>query len=259
MRGGPENHEDFRAHHVLLPEATEMNLIEIARKLRLELRSLDIDSAVAAYYNPLEYAWPVHAEYLRRFGAGKHEILLLGMNPGPWGMVQTGVPFGDVEMVRDWLGIEGEIGPVAAVHPKRPVEGFLCRRRETSGRRLWGWARDTFGTPEKFFARFMVVNYCPLCFFDREGRNRTPDKLPAAESAPLFRACDRALLRTVRRTEARYVIGVGRFAERRAAAVLEGKDVIVGCVTHPSGANPEANRGWGARMTAALEIMGIEV
>ncbi|HKJ89152.1 MAG TPA: single-stranded DNA-binding protein, partial [Gammaproteobacteria bacterium] len=129
-------------------------------------------------YNPLDYARNPHRRYLERYGRGRREVLLVGMNPGPYGMVQTGVPFGDVGMVRDWMGIEGEVGHPRREHPKRPVEGFGCTRGEASGRRLWGWARDRFGAAEAFFERFYVANYCPLAFFEESGANRTPDKLP---------------------------------------------------------------------------------
>src|SRR5512137_2605345 len=124
-----------------------MELDQIASELRSELHGRKFGSPVAYVYNPLEYAWPPHAEYLRRYGRGRREIMIVGMNPGPWGMAQTGVPFGDVAMVRDWLGITGRVSQPATLHPARPVQGFACARGEVSGRRLWGWARDRFGTP----------------------------------------------------------------------------------------------------------------
>ena len=33
-------------------------------------------------------------------------VVFLGMNPGPFGMAQVGVPFGEVAAVRDWLRID---------------------------------------------------------------------------------------------------------------------------------------------------------
>jgi single-strand selective monofunctional uracil DNA glycosylase len=181
------------------------------------------------------------------------------MNPGPFGMAQTGVPFGDVAMVRDWLCIDAPVSRPARVHPKRLVLGFDCPRGEVSGQRLWGWARDTFGTPQRFLARFFIANYCPLAFMEENGRNRTPDKLPRAESAALFAACDTALQRTVEQLRPEYVVGVGRFAADRAAAVLEGTRLKLGVVPHPSPASPAANRGWAAQMTRALRDLGISV
>jgi single-strand selective monofunctional uracil DNA glycosylase len=186
-------------------------------------------------------------------------VLLVGMNPGPWGMAQTGVPFGEVEAVRDWLGIEAPVGRPPVEHPKRPVLGFATRRSEGSGRRLWGWVRERWGEPDAFFARFFVHNYCPLAFLEESGRNRTPDKLPAAESGPLYAACDRALRRTVERLEPRRVIGIGAFAEARARAALDGLGVEIGRILHPSPASPVANRGWAERAERELEALGVSL
>ena len=179
------------------------------------------------------------------------------MNPGPFGMVQTGVPFGDVTLVRDWLDVSAKVKKPAREHPARPVLGFDCTRGEVSGQRLWGWARETFGTPERFFEGFFVVNYCPLAFVEASGKNRTPDKLPKDEQAPLFKACDRALERIVRELEPEHVIGVGAFAEGRARHVLGASGIHVGCVLHPSPASPRANQGWGRIASEELQQSGI--
>ena len=181
------------------------------------------------------------------------------MNPGPFGMAQTGVPFGDVAMVRDWMGIEAPVGKPREEHPKRPVLGFDCPRSEVSGTRFWGWARDSFGTPERFFERFFVWNYCPLIFIEESGRNRTPDKLPKAEREPLFQACDAALLRMWEHLQPRYAVGIGKFAEGRLRAVIDGESASIGAIPHPSPANPKANKGWAKAAVAALAQMGIEV
>lgn len=235
-----------------------MDSIGVAQTLVKELDSLAFGPPTTHVYNPLVYAHRPHQEYLERFGTGPRESILLGMNPGPFGMAQTGVPFGDVTMVREWMGIEGVVEKPEVEHPKRPVDGFDCRRSEVSGTRLWSWARDVFGTPERFFARFFVWNYCPLCFMEESGKNRTPDKLPAKEREPLFRICDRALLRIVKYMSPRYVIGVGKFAEDRALAALGDLDVAVARIPHPSPANPVANKGWAKAAEAALAQYGID-
>jgi single-strand selective monofunctional uracil DNA glycosylase len=181
------------------------------------------------------------------------------MNPGPFGMAQTGVPFGDVVLVREWLGIEAPVSRPPREHPRRPVEGFACRRREVSGSRLWGWARDRYGRPERFFARFFVANWCPLAFLDASGANRTPDKLPAKERAPLEAACDRALRATAEALRVERVVGVGAFAAARARAACAGLPVRVDAIPHPSPASPVANRGWSAAAEAAFARAGIRL
>jgi single-strand selective monofunctional uracil DNA glycosylase len=237
-----------------------MELIRISRKLARAVSLLEFAPPVTHVYNPLVYARAPHEAYLARFGAAPREIVLVGMNPGPYGMAQTGVPFGDVAMVRDWMGIVAPVSKPSLEHPQRPVEGFACKRSEVSGSRLWGWARARFGTAERFFERFFVANYCPLAFMEESGRNRTPDKLPRAEQEPLFAACDRALADTVRSLGARFVVGVGAFAMRRAQVALAGLDVTgvtIGTVLHPSPASPKANHGWAQYAEAGLRGLGI--
>ncbi len=229
-----------------------MELTSVARRLAREVDDLRFAAPLTHVYNPLLYAWRPQREYLRRFGTARRDLLLVGMNPGPWGMVQTGVPFGDVPMVRDWMGIEAPVDPPFRPHPRRPVEGFACGRREVSGQRLWGWAAARFGSPARCFKRLFIWNYCPLAFFEADGRNRTPDKLRAGEREALFDACDRALARVAERLAPRYVLGVGRFAEQRVRAVLGDGSAVLGSVPHPSPASPAANRGWAALMDQAL-------
>ncbi len=232
------------------------DLPAIAERLAGRVDALRFPAPVAAVYDPLAYAWEPHREYLVRYGTLGAEVLLLGMNPGPFGMAQTGVPFGDVVMVRDWLGIRGVVGKPAREHPKRPVAGFACRRREVSGSRLWGWARDRFGRPESFFRRFFVANWCPLLFLEASGRNLAVDRLPAASRASLARACDAALRETVELLRPRLVVGVGRWAEQRARGALADLPVAVGGILHPSPANPRANRGWAEQAEEQLRVLG---
>lgn len=214
---------------------------------------------ISHVYNPLEYARPSYSKYLEFYARSPKEIVLVGMNPGPWGMAQTGIPFGEVNAVKKWLCIDAPVGAPADMHPKRPVAGFNCTRSEVSGKRLWGWASATFKTPDRFFARFFVANYCPLLFIESSGRNRTPDHLPAAERNRLLSACDRALRRTIALFNPGYVVGVGQFAENRARAALSGMGVIIGGITHPSPANPKANRGWIRSITNELTALGIQL
>jgi single-strand selective monofunctional uracil DNA glycosylase len=236
-----------------------VKLIEIARDLRDDVAGLTFASPVSHVYSPLRYAWSPHQAYLKRYGQPPKEVVLVGMNPGPWGMAQTGVPFGEVTVVREWLQITEPVTRPGSEHPKRPVLGLDCARSEVSGRRLWGWIRTTFSTPERFFSRFFVHNYCPLLFLEASGRNRTPDRLPVTERRPLEAACDRALRRTVEALGARLVVGVGGFASRRARSALIETGIPVGQILHPSPASPAANRGWDQRVTRQLTEIGVAI
>lgn len=210
-------------------------------------------------YNPLDYARGPVEQYLDLAGRNRKEVLFLGMNPGPWGMAQTGVPFGTVEFARDWMGIHGPVGKPVKEHPRRPIDGFDVSREEVSGTRFWGWARDRFGTAEHFFERFYVANYCPLVFMEQSGKNRTPDKLPADERTALFQHCDEALRQVVQVLRPALVVGIGKFAEDRARATLKDMELPIGRILHPSPASPIANRGWAPQAEQQLVQLGINL
>jgi single-strand selective monofunctional uracil DNA glycosylase len=234
------------------------NLLAISRRLARDADRLRFGPPVACVYDPLVYAREPLELYLARWGGPPKEVVLVGMNPGPFGMMQTGVPFGEVSLVRDWLGIEAPVARPPREHPRRPVQGFDCHRSEVSGSRLWGWARERFGTPERFFARFFVWNWCPLGFLSESGANLTPDKLPAAERRALERICDRALAEVVAELRPRIAIGIGKFAEKALRRALDAR-LPISCMPHPSPASPAANRGWAVQAEAALAAAGIDL
>jgi single-strand selective monofunctional uracil DNA glycosylase len=238
----------------LKTSAASTALVTAARELSAQVSQMRFAAPVAHVYNPLDYAWAAHERYLRKFGVGKKRVIFLGMNPGPFGMAQTGVPFGEVAAVRDWMKITAPVARPAQEHPKRPVQGFDCPRSEVSGRRLWGLFAERFGVAGKFFAEHFVVNYCPLAFLSATGSNLTPDKLPAAEQAELFAACDAHLRRVLEILEPDWLIGVGAFALGRGE-IAGG--VKLGKILHPSPASPAANRGWAEAATKQLCKLGV--
>lgn len=234
-----------------------LRLVAAARKLQDAVDALRFGAPVACVYNPLDYAGRMHEAYLRSFGAGRKRVVFLGMNPGPFGMAQTGVPFGEVAAVRDWMKLSASVRQPRTVHPKRPVLGLECPRSEVSGRRLWGLFADRFGTAEKFFEEHFVVNYCPLVFMAASGANLTPDKLPVAEAEPLFAACDGHLRAVVEALKPEWLVGVGDFAEKRLQEIFAGTGARIGKVLHPSPASPAANRDWAGTATKQLLAQGV--
>ena len=235
---------------------TAAALIRAAKELSEAVETLHFAPPVSHIYNPLSYAWKAHEAYLRRFGTCRKKVVFLVMNPGPFGMVQCGVPFGEIAAVRDWMRIDNGVEKPAQQNPKRPIEGFACTRSEVSGRRLWALFQQHFASAEAFFAEHFVANYCPLAFFD-QGRNLTPDKLPSAESTPLYAACDEHLRKVVEILEPQWMIGIGAFAETRAAKALQGMDIRIGKILHPSPASPAANRGWSEAASKQLNALGL--
>lgn len=234
------------------------NLLDAEKKACHALNKLSFSSPVTHVYNPLDYAHRPHRQYVEKYAHHNVEALFLGMNPGPFGMAQTGVPFGEIEHVYQWMGIHAEVDQPANIHPKRPIEGFACKRSEVSGQRLWSWARDRFGSADNFFARFYVHNFCPLVFMAETGRNITPDKLQKDERAAVYEVCDLLLQEIVAVIEPQRIIGVGGFAETAAKRITEGQ-TQVGRILHPSPASPAANRDWRGTIEKELSAMGISL
>lgn len=239
-------------------ETVASRLIRAGRTLTKELRPLEFSAPVTHTYLTTDYAAEGYEAYLEKFGNSRKKVLFLGMNPGPYGMAQTGVPFGEVSVVRDWMGLEPMIGKPAKEHPKRLITGMQCPRSEVSGRRLWGFFSEKFPEAEDFFRDHLVINFCPLIWMGETGANLTPDKIKAAEMAEVESACLRHLGKLVKILEPKYLIGVGAYAERKMeiAALKAGSQAKTAKILHPSPASPAANRGWaeaaGSQLAAIL-------
>ena len=244
-----------------MPEFPEIaiKLLAAVDKLNAALSGLKFAEPTAYVYNPLEYAAASHEIFVKRFGNSTKRVLMLGMNPGPWGMAQTGVPFGEINAVNNWMGISAPVSKPNPEHPKRPIAGFDCEKSEVSGRRLWGLFSEKYESADAFFESNYVVNYCPLVWMEASGKNRTPDKLPAAEMAPVTAACDEYVATYLRLLEPEFAIGVGAFAEACLKRVSEANDLDpkLGRILHPSPASPAANRGWAEKATEQLVELGI--
>lgn len=234
-------------------------IVAAASQLRDKVGRLDFSSEISWVYNPLQYAWKVHQQYIERHFKPSCEILLVGMNPGPWGMSQTGVPFGEVSKVRDWLGLDAKIDKPHEQHPKRPIEGFDCARKEVSGDRFWGFIAKRFDSPKNFFNRHFVVSYCPLAFMAESGLNITPDKLTNQLRGPLEEICDDHLLQLLQVIGPKWVVGVGAWSEKRCRQVVQRSgqsSITVGRILHPSPASPAANKDWAAVVEGQLKSLG---
>jgi single-strand selective monofunctional uracil DNA glycosylase len=229
------------------------------KKFNDALGELTFDDNVAYVYNPLEYAGAIYFEYWRRYGLNAKKTVFLGMNPGPFGMAQTGIPFGEISMVRDWMGLEGAVQKPAREHPKRPVQGFACPRSEVSGRRLWGYFSEIYPNAEGFFNKHFVLNYCPLVFMSETGANITPDKLKAETRAKLEALCDAYLAKCLELLNPDYAIGVGGFAYDRLASIKADfkLNYEVRKILHPSPASPAANRDWSGQVKKSLAADGL--
>ena len=90
-----ESSEDTDDERVSVPTAVSLTIAEtfLSLELRLcdELHSIKFSAPVTHIYNPLEYAMEPHKQYITTYCTTTKRVLFLGINPGPFGMAQTGV------------------------------------------------------------------------------------------------------------------------------------------------------------------------
>ena len=233
-------------------------LVERTRKLCKEVDGLSF-SYDGFIYNPLDYAWSMHEAFLRTYAKEGASVLFLGMNPGPFGMMQTGVPFGEVNAVRTYLKLDLPVGKPVREHPSRPVVGMGIKRSEGSGKRLWGLISLRWPAPEDFFRDHCIFNYCPLGFLDKgkTAKNFTPDHLPKEEKKALEAVCDSYLKDVIDLFRPKALIGVGKYAEEKLQSVNDDGSRIVASIIHPSPGNPQANCGWNEKTTDRMRELGL--
>ena len=208
---------------------------------------MESEGVADCVYNPLMYAWDIHEEFIRVSGGRGAKTILMGMNPGPHGMGQMGVPFAATSVVRDLLGISGiDVSKPAISHPKRPVNGLAHPKEEVSGTRLWGLLQDRYGGADQIFQNVFIVNHCPLMILHGpRGTNVTPNNVSGPAVRDLLERCDQHLMEVVMALGAEQVIGIGKYAEKRANLALGEMGIRVMTCWHPSPASPLANRNGG--------------
>ena len=208
---------------------------------------MESEGVADCVYNPLMYAWDIHEEFIRVSGGRGAKTILMGMNPGPHGMGQMGVPFAATSVVRDLLGISGiDVRKPAISHPKRPVNGLAHPKEEVSGTRLWGLLQDRYGGADQIFQNVFIVNHCPLMILHGpRGTNVTPNNVSGLVVRDLLERCDQHLMEVVMALGAEQVIGIGKYAEKRANLALGEMGIRVRTCWHPSPASPLANRNGG--------------
>ena len=184
---------------------------------------------------------------------------MLGMNPGPFGMAQTGVPFGDVAMVRDFVGITGRVGKAAARASAAAGDGLRLPPLGGERHAVLGLGARPFrdarsGSSTAPSSRTGARS----CSWRSRARNRPPDKLRAGERAQLFAACDDALVADRGGARGRRSSSASAASPSSARETALGGDVEIGRILHPSPASPAANANWAGLVDAELRALGFE-
>ena len=234
--------------------AEQLWRLEQSAAEELQHRQYDVKSKVKFILNPLDYAREPHIKFLSKYLTGPKSVLFVGLNPGPWGMCQTGLPFGEVNKCRDFLGITGAVWQPEHTPPKLKILGFDSTRREVSGDRFWSFVARVWTTAESFFSDCFIVNYCPLAFTTETGKNVTPAQFSSEDRKAVFRVCDEALYNMIRVLRATHIVAIGKVVLARVQQLQADRQLELRLhpVMHPSPANPAANKDWLGLATRSL-------
>ncbi len=231
-------------------------LIELTKSFTKEIenvrKSIDEDYYI---YNPLVYANEMFFEYIREYVAFPTKYLFLGMNPGPFGMTQTGIPFGEINIVLEYLKLNKPIDSPTIEHPNRKIEGLNINRSEISGKRLWGYIKQKYPNPYEMRNNIYIANYCPLVFLSSQktAKNITPNKLKKETRLKIDNICDQYLFETIDLLECEKLIGIGKYAMGK----LKNDKIPFSSILHPSPASPLANKGWAEQAEKQLLDFGV--
>ncbi|KAH8271369.1 hypothetical protein KR018_007666 [Drosophila ironensis] len=237
----------------LFSQPTWLRFSQIEEDLNKALEELEPASNIACIYNPLVYASRLHGDYLRRYLSGPKKLVLVGMNPGPNGMGQTGIPFGNVRTVKVMMQLSGTVDKPAVEHPKRPVVGLDCHIEEPSGVRLWELFLRLSGNMDTFSQQCFVHNFCPLAFFDEAGRNLTPSELKGTYKTRIRDLCLEALEQQLALLKPTIVVAVGEYVHSvlKRSDYCKSDSISVLRLAHPSPRSVN-NTNWPEKAEAFL-------
>jgi len=219
--------------------------------------------AVAAI-DPTSYAFGNYTRFMQLAASGPRLALFVGMNPGPHGMAQTGIPFGDVDTARVLLGGADTIDPLpglrAASGAAWDCKGLAYHRGEQSGMRLWSALSQLCGSPQAALERCCIVNYCPLYMVGPELENITPSDLPRRHdiTRALEAACDEHLRQLVLGLEVKTVLSFGSYAHASARRALSGFPVDFYTTPHPSPRRGSAAEWIASALPLLAGVLGVD-
>ncbi len=227
-------------------------------------------------WNPGLYGETWHARFRRLYRPGQHPLVVFGLNPGPYGMAQTGIPFTDIrrlvsalpDLAAELRGRGERVEPPGLAPPG--LRPYLSRSFESSAVRVYRFLKKGWGGAERGWTEVVVANPCTLLFIDpAEGKNRTPaDLARAARLRGSGRDQVRELVESFGRIRIRCAVESIEALSPRGAILL-GKDVqaalgpalrrILGEARvipweHPARAVPES---WASGLLSALRRRGL--
>jgi single-strand selective monofunctional uracil DNA glycosylase len=197
---------------------------------RWERVARDARAAGLEVWNPALYAGKAHAEYLRRFPPRTGALLALGLNPGPYGMAQTGIPFTDCRTAKGDLGLPGldipGFAPKDLIARLKKPTGKWRGTYERSSLVVYAFLKKAWGGSLKgAYSNWFVGNPCPLLFLEPGGWNVTPAHPKLKKIAGMKELREVAVARFAAVLKPRGIVCLGADV---AAAVEEVGEKLVG-------------------------------
>lgn len=202
----------------LLEAGTAAKRVDVEGFLRrVKLQAQDAESVRRALRLPRDhrvlnvhaYGWSAYEAFVRAYYSdGRPRILALSMNPGPFGAVQTGIPFCDVPLARQLLpGFDRLI----AAKPS----WVASERREISALKLVVWSDARFGGIRGLYARVLLAMTCPLAILRGPRKTNVPlPALPRREQEKIEAFIPRHAAEEIRLAEPAGILMLGEWAQR---------------------------------------------
>ncbi|XP_073819638.1 uncharacterized protein isoform X2 [Musca autumnalis] len=232
-----KNLKEFIMQHNVFPEIKQLwkQFYDLERELNVKLREFSFQLHT---YNPVVHAAEIHCNYLQKYLDSPKRILFVGMNPGRYGALQTGIPFGNITTVKIGMGLKGRITPTPGQRGKIRIRGLEAPEVEhdSSSTRFWRLISELFDGAENYldllFEKCFVHNFCPLVFIDSDGLNVS---LPYIEPNPrLFAECRKTLGKQITLLKPDLIICIGKFVRSMLSKTRQAKGREILMIEHPS-------------------------
>ena len=218
-----------------------------------ELRSRLARTTGLGVWNPQLYGLPLYRRFAtEHLPTSRGAIVALGLNPGKYGMSQTGIPFTDVtRAARVGIAIEP---PGLAPASLRPF--LKSYRVERSSASVYNLLDALWGGPAEGWRRLWAVAPCGLLFLEPDGTNVTPADARLARRDDVRELRLRVIRESVEAARPRGVLLLGQDVARVAADALGDVETLV--VDHPVARGP-GRRGpawWAGVVAQAVRARG---
>lgn len=202
--------------------------------------------------NVHRYAWDAYEAFLRKYYSdGKPRVFAISMNPGPYGAVQTGIPFTDKAMARQFLPNFGKL-------VKGPPAWARSERNEMSAGKLIAWSAEKFGGIEGLYRHMLLGMTAPIGILRAPKWTNVPlPALAGSEQNKVYDFIRRHAADEIRLAQPTGIFLLGDWAERVHEITLEADPALeaIPSVAVPHPAARITNEAKFAAWTAGFDLL----